>query len=83
MNILTVVYSPSGWFGSPTLWRDASYAFQHRNDVEYVPYGTYTAKHDHGDWVYLGNDKSVVAAKTGINIEDLPVYDYDSYEVNQ
>jgi hypothetical protein len=77
MKYKTVIYSPTGWFASEKLWNNASYAFQHRNDVKFVPYGTLAAKHDFGDWKFLGNDYRKVCDQTGLAYNDLPKYDYE------
>ena len=73
--IKTIVYCEVGYFGSEKLWRDTSYAFQHRNEVKYVSYGTYAAPHNYGDWVYLGNNRNEVAKDLNIDIDLLPEYD--------
>ena len=76
-NIKTVIYCESGWYGSPSLWRDPSYAFRHRK-VEPLPYGTFGGRIPKDDWKYLGNDASRIAQTLGIDVDTLPSWDYEA-----
>lgn len=76
-NIKTVIYCETGYYGSSKLWRDAAYAFRHRNDIPYHPYGTLAYKPPMNDWMWLGNDSARVAQLLNVPIDILPEYDYE------
>jgi len=78
-QIKTVIYTPTGYFGSDKLWRDASYAFQHRHDntLKFRPYGTLGAQDRPDDWIWLGNNGTKAAELLEVPIAFLPEYDYE------
>jgi hypothetical protein len=78
-QIKTIIYTPTGYFGSPHIWNDASYAFQHRHDntLKFRPYGTLGAQDRPDDWIFLGNDSVTVANNLNVNLDVIPEYDYE------
>ena len=63
----TVIYTPSGYYGSEYLWNDASYAFRHcwkENDTT-------------NSWQYLTTNKEYLREKLGLEIGVLPEWDYE------
>ena len=64
-KIKTVIYTPTGYFGSDKLWNNASYAF----------------KNDNSSWQYLGNNTDQICIALNCPIEALPQYDYEYSEL--
>jgi hypothetical protein len=76
-NIKTVIYAPTGYYGSTKLWNDPSFAFRNRNEHPYTAYGTFAKKPPKDDWQYLGNDRSRIAQTLGVDVDILPEWDYE------
>ena len=79
----TIIYSPNGYYGSELLWNDASYAFQHRLEpVFWHKTNGMTEGVDQSDkWQFLTNNRIELADKLGIEIDVLPVWDYEYCEI--
>ena len=78
-KIKTVIYSPCGYYGSESLWNDASFAFQHRYknySYEYVN-GQTQGKNAMFEWQYLGTNRQYIADKLGVEFDWLPESDYE------
>ena len=67
----TIIYTPTGYFGSKMLWNDPSYAFQNRFDTPV----------NQDKWDYLTSNRSYLAEQLEIDISDLPEWDYENIEV--
>ena len=79
----TIIYTPSGYYGSEKLWNDASYAFQHRLQKRFwhKVNGLIQGIDDSDNWQYLTNKKEYLAEKLNIPITDLPEWDYEFIEL--
>ena len=79
-KIKTIIYCPTGYYGSESLWNDAGYAFRHRYQHEYGNMGSrgeWIGKDNTDKWQYLGNNKEELSEKLGVDKYVLPVWDYE------
>jgi hypothetical protein len=74
-KLKTVIYCPSGYYGSYLLWNDTSYAFKNRNKPEFWKGNEHTDNSDKWEWLALDNKE--LAEKLKIDIDILPEYDYE------
>jgi hypothetical protein len=74
-EIKTVIYTPSGYYGSKLLWNDASYAFKHRLDPIAWKGNEHTDNSD--KWQFLTNNRYYLAEKLNVGMDVLPEWDYE------
>jgi len=79
-KIKTVIYTPTGYYGSESLWNDAGYAFRHRYQQEYKGMGSrgeWIGKDITDQWQFLTTKKEYLRLKLGLEIGVLPEWDYE------
>lgn len=78
-KIKTIIYSPSGYYGSESLWNDASFAFRNRyRNWSYDGNGVLAqGKNDMFEWQYLGTNRKYIADKLGVEFDWMPESDYE------
>jgi hypothetical protein len=79
-KLKTIIYTPTGYYGSEFLWNDAGYAFRFRYQKQYGNMGTrgeWIGKDTTDQWQYLTNNKEHLREKLGLEPGILPEWDYE------